>query len=392
MATYNPNDPAVMNDPYPTYASLRDEQPLYHNPDLDFWALSRHADVSAAWRKTKTYSSDHGPALEEFGPDASRVMGFVAMDPPQHTVMRRLIASGFTRDRIIELEPRIRQLTRKYLRPALEQGSFDFVGDFASMIPVDVISELIGVPENDRPMLLRLSQQIMTRDDIQGRLTPAVAQANLELAGYYGDLIAEREREPRDDLVSALLHAEIEGRRLSTAEVIATLMLLGVAGNETTIRALGTAWRCAWQHPEQRERVWSGEIEIGAWVEETLRYEGPSQYTARRVTAPLELYGTVVPANACMLLVIAAANRDGRVFIDADRFDMTRDTREMLAFGLGPHFCLGALLARLELKIVLEELVRTVHVDYDVDMARACWTTSPSVRGHAQLPTTIKAR
>ncbi|MCA2230041.1 cytochrome P450 [Nonomuraea aurantiaca] len=359
---------------------------------LGFWAVSRHADVSAAWRNTKAYSSDHGPAVEEFGPNASQVMGFVARDPPSHTVMRRLVASGFTRDRVRNLEPRIRQLTRKYLRPALERGSFDFVSDFASMIPVDVISELIGVPESDRPLLLRLSQQIMTRDDIQGRLTPTVTQANNEMGSYYGALIAERRRKPREDLTSALLHAEIEGKRLSTAEVIATLMLLGVAGNETTIRTLGTAWRCAWQHPDQRERVWSGEIEIGAWVEETLRYEGPSQYTARRVTRPTELHGTIVPADACMLLVIAAANRDEREFTGADRFDMTRDTSQTLAFGLGPHFCLGAPLARLELEIVLQELVRAVRPDYGVDMTRAYLTTSPNVRGPAKLPTTVKAR
>ncbi len=391
MVTYNPNDPALYANPYPTYARLRDEQPLYHNPDLGIVALSRHVDVSAAWSDPGLYSSDHGPVIEEFGPDAAEVMGFVAMDPPQHTLMRRLVASGFTPGRVSRLEPRIRELTRKHLRPLLEQGSGDFIS-FATAIPVDVISELIGVPEADRPMLLGLSQQIMTRGDINGRLTPAVTQANMELGAYYGGLIAERRREPRDDLASALLQAEIEGRRLSDREVIATLMLLGVAGNETTARLLGTAWRCAWQHPEQRVRVWSGEIKVDRWVEETLRLEGPSQYTARRVTRPVELYGTVVPANALMLLVIAAANRDERVFPDADLFDMSRDTSQTLAFGRGPHFCLGAPLARLEARIVLQELVRAVQVDYDVDMTGASWTTSPNVRGHAKLPTTIKPR
>jgi cytochrome P450 len=392
MVTFNPNDPALQRDPYETYRQLRDRYPLYHNPDLDFWVLSRHGDVSAAWFDSETYSSDHGPTIEEWGPDAVRTVGFVAMDPPQHTDMRKLIKHGFAPARIAQLEPRIRQITRDHLGPVLElAGPFDFVG-FAASIVVDVISELIGVPKRDRPLLSRLSQQIMSRDDLQGRITPAVIEASRSLMRYYAELIEERRRQPCDDVATALLQAEIEGKRLSDGDVIATLMLLGVAGNETTIKLLGTAWRCGWEHPGQRELVWSGDITISSWVEETLRYEGPSLYLARRATRPVEWYGQVVPADARVLLLPGSGNRDERVFPNADHFDMARDTGRTLAFGYGPHFCLGASLARLEARVVLEELTRVVRPDYDVDMDAASWTVSPTVRGHACLPTTIKPR
>ncbi|MFI9550236.1 cytochrome P450 [Nonomuraea endophytica] len=393
MVVYNPNDAALQRDPYPTYEALRNERPVYHNPDLGFWALSRHADVAAVWRDSQgVYSSDHGVTLEQWGPDARRSMSFLAMDPPEHTAVRGLISRAFTPGRVQRLEPRIRELARAYAATAIEQGSFDFITGFAARVPVDVISELIGVPVADRPMLLRLSQQIIERDDLTGQLTAGVRQANLELHTYYRQLIAERRRQPQDDLATALLEAELDGRRLEDADVAATLMLLGVAGNETTIKLIGTAWRLAWTHPNQREQIWTGQIPVRAWAEETLRFEGPSQYTMRRTTRPLDLHGTTIPQDARVLLVIAAANRDDRAFPDADRYDPRRDTSQTLAFGLGPHFCLGASLARLEATVVLEELLSAVEADYDIDPAGIRWAGSPSIRGLVTLPTTVKPR
>ncbi|TYB66214.1 cytochrome P450 [Nonomuraea sp. PA05] len=389
--TYNPNDPASHRDPFPAYRRLRDERPVYRNDELDFWAVSRHADVSAAWRDPAGFSSDHGPALEEWAPDAARTAGFVAMDPPRHTHRRRLISQGFTPAAVRRLEPDIRRLTHTHLRPLLDHGGpFDFT-DLAAAIPVDVISELIGVPLPDRPLLQRLSRQIMTRDDPDGHTTPAMSQATADMAAYYAALIAERRARPRDDLVTALLHAEADGERLADQDIVATLILLGIAGNETTSKLLSTAWRCAWQHPEQRRRVWAGETDVSAWVEETLRYEGPAQYVARRVTRPTTLHGVVVPAGARILLLVGAANRDERVFPDADRYDLSRDTGRALAFGLGHHFCLGASLARLEATTVLRELVRVVEADYEVDLGAASWAASP-MRGHSRLPTMVKQR
>ena len=390
VIVYNPNNPAMHADPYPIYERLREEAPLYHHgTSPHYWALSRHADVSAAWRDFELFSNAYGVAIEQWGPDARKAMSFIAMDPPEHDRMRALISRAFTPARVQQMRERIVEITRSYLEPALEMGTFDFVDDFATMIPVDVISDLIGVPRADRPMLTRLSQQIMERDDAHGQLTVAVREANMQLARYYHALIDERRRHPGEDLASALLQAEIDGDRLSDGDVAAALMLLGVAGNETTIKLIANAWRLAFQHPDQRERAFA---DVQAWVEETLRLEGPSQYTARLVTREVELHGQLVPAGSMLLLVIAAANRDERVFPDAERFILDRDTSQTLAFGLGRHFCLGAALARLEARVVFGELVARVEPTYEVDIDQALWAQSPNVRGHRRLPTTIKAR
>ncbi|WP_327591389.1 cytochrome P450 (plasmid) [Nonomuraea sp. NBC_00507] len=390
MIAYNPNDPVTQADPFGIYQQLRDQAPLYHRSKApEFWALSRHADVAAALPDFRRYSSDHGPALEQWAPDARKSMSFVAMDPPDQHRMRTLISRGFTPGRVRQLEPRVRELTRMYLEPALERGTFDFVEDLAAKIPMDVIGELIGVPRADRAALLQLAQQVMTRDDVTGRLTLAVRDANAKLAHYYLELIKDRRRHPREDLASALLKAEIDGDRLSDGDVVATLMLLGIAGVETTVRLLGTAWRLAWQHPDQRAAAFA---DVGSWVEETLRFDGPSQYTARRVTRSVQLHGREVPEGAPLLLLLAAANRDERVFPEADKFIVGRDTTHVLAFGLGSHFCLGAPLARLEATTVLRELVAAVEPDYDINLEGAVWARSPIVRGHSRLPTTIKPR
>ncbi|WP_308168205.1 cytochrome P450 [Nonomuraea sp. NEAU-A123] len=390
MIVYNPNDPVLRTDPYPTYQRLREEAPLYHHESAPhYWALSRHRDVESAWRDFELYSSDHGAVIEQWAPDARNTMSFLAMDPPEHSRIRALIARGFTPARVERLRPRIAELTRGYLEPGLDKEAFDFVADFASMIPVDVISELIGVPEADRPMLQRLSEAIMEREDIDGKLTDRLRDAMTQLAGYYHELVEERRRRPHEDLATALLEAEIDGDRLDHGDVVATLMLLGTAGNETTIKLLGIAWRLAWQHPDQRERAFA---DVDAWVEESLRFEGPSQYTARRVTRDVRLYDETVPADSMMLLLMGAANRDKRVFPTAEHFLIGRDTSETLAFGVGPHFCVGAALARLEARVVLREVAAMVRPDYEVHLKHAVLARSSSVRGYTRLPTTITPR
>lgn len=381
VIVYDPNDPAMYADPYPTYRRLREEEPTFHSAEPGFWALSRHADVSAAWRDFELYSNDHGVSIDLWGPDARTRMSFIAMDPPDHTRFRALISRGFTPARVQRLQERIRELTRAYLEPALDKGSFDFVDDFAAMIPAEVICELIGVPKADRAMVLRLSNGVMNPG--------TAADAGLELGTYLYSLTVDRRKRPSDDLATALVEAEIDGDRLSDVDITATMMLLGVAGNETTVKLLATAWRLAWQHPDQRVRAFS---DVAAWVEESLRFEGPSQYTARRLTRDIELYGTPIPAGARVLLLIAAANRDGTVFRDGERFVVGRDTSATLAFGTGRHFCLGASLARMEARIVLEELAAAVRPDYEVDLAGAEWGLSPSVRGHTRLPTSVVRR
>lgn len=392
---YDPYDYAIHNDPYPTYARLRTEAPLYRNDELDFWALSRHEDVIGGFRDYERFSSANGVSLDPSasGPNAHRHMSFLAMDPPRHDRMRALVARGFTPKRVQESEPHVRDLARAHLDRALDRDQFDFVTDFAGRLPMDVISEMLGVPETDRPELRRLAELLVHRDEGVHDVPPAGLDAALTLAGYYSSLVAERRREPRDDLVSALCTAEIDGDSLTDDEIIGVLFLFVVAGNETTTKLLANCWYWGWRNPDQRTKPFVDPSRIPDWVEETLRYDTPSQMLARTVTTDVEMHGTVVPRGDRVLLLAGSANRDPDVFPEPDRYDLDRrDAGPFLAsFGFGRHFCLGAPLARLEARVALEELVgRVAHYDVDPDGARR--VHSVNVRGFAELPTEVATR
>ncbi|WP_237101379.1 cytochrome P450 [Nonomuraea sp. MG754425] len=388
--TYNPYDYAMHEDPYPTYARLREKAPIYRNDEFDFWALTRHADVYAAGRDYATYSNRYGVNLELWSEDLAKRQSFIAMDPPEHTQFRRLVSAGFTPRRVAELEPRIRRITHDYLDVVLDAGGeFDFITDLAQNIPADVISELVGVPTADRTQILAWSNESLLRDPVTGAVTAASVDATRKLVGYYRELIADRRAHLGDDMVSALIEAEIDGQRLSDQDIGAVLLLLGVAGNESTTKILGNAWYKAACHPRQRSIAFqTGRIED--WVEETLRHSSSGQMTARHVARDVEWHGVTVPAGARLLLIVAAANRDPRVFDRPDVFDLDRDHSKALAFGTGPHFCLGASLARLETRVVLDELVVAVHENYAV--GTPVRVHHPNIHGLSSLPTAVKAR
>ncbi|MFB4262381.1 cytochrome P450 [Nonomuraea sp. GTA35] len=391
--SYDPYDYAIHEDPYPAYRRLRDRAPLYRNDELDFWAISRHADVSAAFRDHERYSSANGVSLDPsaWGPAAHRTMSFLAMDPPSHTRMRTLVSKGFTPRRVRELEGDILRLTRRHLEPAVAAGGFDVIADFAGKLPMDVVSELVGVPEADRDEVRRLADLVVHREEGLNDIPRAGMEAALVLAGYYQDLVAERRRRPGPDLTSALL-AEGEGRdRMTGEEIVAFLFLMVVAGNETTTKLLANALYWGWRHPEQLAKALADPGRVPAWVEETLRYDTSSQQIARTVTRDTELHGTLVPAGARMLLLVGSANRDERVFAEPDRYDLDRDTAPLISFGGGRHFCLGAGLARLEARLALTEFVRRVRA-YDVDADKAVRVHSVNVRGFAALPMTVIPR
>ena len=250
---YNPYDYAIHDDPYPTYAALREHAPVYFNAEHDFWALSRHADVAAGFRDHERLSSADGVSLDpaSTGPQAARVMSFLAMDEPQHARMRRLVAKGFTPRRVLDLEPRVRAITDQHLAAALDARSFDFIEDIAAKVPMDVISELLGVPHADRANLRRLADAVVHREDGVYDVPPAAVSASLDLAVYYVDLIADRRRAPREDLTSALLDVDIDGERLTDDEIGAFLFLMVVAGGETTTKLLGHCWYWGWRNPDQ---------------------------------------------------------------------------------------------------------------------------------------------
>jgi cytochrome P450 len=393
MPVLDPYSYAFHEDPYPTYAALRESAPVYENPGLGFFALSRHADVVAAFRDDARFSNADGVSLDPSatGPQAAKVMSFLAMDEPRHGRMRRLVSRGFTPRRVADLEPRVRAITDAHLAPALEQGSFDFIEDVGGKVPMDVVSELLGVPDADRAELRRLADIVVHREDGVFDVPPAAASASIELAVYYLDLIAARRRAPRDDLTSALLEVEIDGERLTDEELGAFLFLMVVAGNETTTKLLGHSWFWGWRNPDQLAKPLADRRAVAAWVEETLRYDASTQVLARTTTTEVALVGGVIPAKARVLLLIGSANRDPRVFTDPDRYDLDRDTADSLSFGSGRHFCLGASLARLEARVVLEQLLDKVG-SYDVDEAGARRVHSVNVRGFALLPTTVRLR
>jgi len=326
-----------------------------------------------------------------WGPQAERTTSFLAMDPPRHTRMRALVSRGFTPRRVAELEPHIRELTVRQLSAAAAHGTFDFIRDLAGRVPMDVISELVGVPPADRDELRRLADLVLHREEGVTDMPLAGMEAALELSAYYAELIAARRKSPMGDLTSALLEAEIDGDRLTDDEIAGFLFLLIVAGNETTTKLLGNAWYWAWRNPDQRRVPFADPQRIPDWVEETLRYDTSTQMLARLAQADVSLHGGVIPAGARVLLLVGSANRDRRVFPEADAYRVGRDTNEIASFGFGRHFCLGASLARLEARVVLEELVARV-ADYYVDADNATRVHSVNVRGFAGLPTTVQLR
>ena len=390
---FDPYDYAFHEDPYPTYAWLRETAPLYRNDERGFWALSRHADVQDAFRDAERLSSADGVSLDPAatGPHAAKVMSFLAMDAPRHVQMRSLVSKGFTPRRVRELEGRVREITREHLDVALAGDTFDFVDDLAGKVPMDVVSELLGVPVVDRAELRRLADLVVHREDGVLDVPAAAIDASLQLVVYYVDLVAERRRQRRDDLVSVLLDVEVDGACLPDDDLVAFLYLMIAAGNETTTKLLANAWYWGYHHRDQGARVLADPGLTARWVDETLRYDASSQVLARTALVDLPLHGEVVPAGDRVLLLIGSANRDPRVFTDPDAFDLDRDTSELLSFGNGPHFCLGASLARLEATVVLEELLGTVR-DYELDLDRAERVHSVNVRGFAHLPTTVVRR
>ena len=390
---FNPYEYAFHEDPYPTYARLRAEAPVYRNEQFDFWALSRHADVLQAFRDVGSYSNAYGVSLDPaaFGPDAHKTMSFLALDPPDHTRMRTLVNKAFSPRTVARLEERIRQITVEHLDPAIEQGTFDFIADFAGKVPMDVISELIGVPRSDRAELRRLADLVVHREDGQFDVPLDGQQAALEMVVYFADMVERRRAAPQEDLTSELLAAQIDGVGLTDDEMIGFLFLMVVAGNETTTKLLGNAWWWAWQNPDQLAKPMADPARIPAWVEETLRFDGSSQMVLRVARTDLVFDVATIPEGERVLLLIGSANRDETVFEDPDRFDLDRDTSKLMSFGNGRHFCMGAPLARLEGRVALEELVARV-ASYDIDADAARWVHSINVRGFATLPTTVEVR
>ncbi|MCW2749525.1 MAG: cytochrome [Aeromicrobium sp.] len=398
---FDPYDYAFHEDPYPLYARLREESPVFHATTDDLWVVARHADVRSVLRDDQNFSNRMGVSLDAsaWSPDAHRVMSFLALDGDEQTRLRKLVSAAFTPRRVRELEPQIQRLTEQYLDRIFvtnaERGEVDWITEFAGRLPMDVISELLGVPEADRDEARRLADLTVHREDGVRDVPAGGMSAAMELISYFADLVKQRRRSPADDLTSALTMAENDGDRLSDDEINAFLFLMVVAGNETTTKLLGNALFHVAASPEQQAEVYAEpEDLVAAWIEETLRHDTSSQMLARYVVADVELSGQTVPAGSKLLVLLGSANRDEDVFSSPDVYNIHRSKDEIgqsLSFGTGRHFCLGAHLARLEANVVLNELVRRTTT-FEVHAERAVRVHSTSVRGFRNLPTTFTER
>jgi cytochrome P450 len=379
---YDPYAYEIHEDPYPTYARLRDEAPAYHNPQLDFYALSRFHDVWNAIQDWETYSSAEGVSLERGS--GNRPPMIIAMDPPRQQQLRRLVSKAFTPRRIASLEPTVRALTRKYLEPVLARGRCDFIQDFAAKLPMDVISTMMGVAEDDQDMLREWADTLLHREAGRSEIPEAGLEASANLARYFAADLARRRARPGDDLISALLDAEVDGERLTDAEIVGFCFLLVIAGNETTTKMLGNAAVLLARHPEQRAWLVANPGGVAGAVEEVVRYDNSTQMLARVLTRDVALHGETMRAGRKVLLLIGSANRDERAIERPDEFDVRRESTH-LAFGHGIHVCLGASLARLEGRVALEEVLPRMP-DYTVETAGLVRVHSANVRGYSHVP------
>jgi len=385
---YDPYNVNMNADPYPVYRRLREEAPLYYNARHDFYALSRFDDVDRVLSDPKTYISGRGGILEIIKANIEFPPGLVIFeDPPTHTTHRKLLSGVFTPRKVAALEPKIREFAVRCLDPLAGARRFDFVADIGALVPMWTIGMLFGIPEED---------QAFIRDSGNKRLRTEAGQpmkTRIPSGEVFATYLDWRADHPSDDIMTDLLQAEFDDetgtrRRLTREEILTYMNVVVGAGNETTNRLIGWAGKVLADHPDQRAELVADPSLVTGAIEELLRYEPPGTHIGRYVTKDVEWYGQTVPAGSAMLVLVASANRDDRRYPDGDRFDIHREFKLGLTFGRGIHYCLGAALARLEGKVVLEEILKRFP-EWEVDTGAAKLNPTSTVRGWESLPVTI---
>jgi cytochrome P450 len=366
---------------------------VYRNDRFDFWALTRFADVQSASADPKTFLSSRGTVLELMGTNLADTSMMIFLDPPEHEALRALVSRAFTPKRVSALETRIRQVCASLLDPLVGTGSFDYVQDFGAQLPSTVISMLLGVPDSERKEVLHHIDTIFHIEPGVGMVNDVSVTAQAWLFQYIGAKLAERRARPADDLFTALVEAEIPDerggtRRLTDHEAAAFGNLMVSAGTETVARLLGWAAVVLGDHPAQRAELAADPGLIPNSVEELLRFEAPSPVQGRWTAHPVAMHGTVIPADAKVLMITGSAGRDERRYPDADRFDIHRALGSHVSFGFGIHFCVGAALARLEGRIALEETLARFP-EWEVDGDRAERLHTSTVRGWKSVPVAV---
>jgi cytochrome P450 len=382
---FDPFDYGFHRDPYPTYAWLRDEAPVYHNERMGFWALSRFDDVLDALHDPATYTSTGGVAIEQSG---AVTKSMIEMDPPDHTAMRKLIARRFTPRRIAELEPRVREWTAALLDRLDGRDEFDVVREFSALLPTTVIGTLLGIPADRHDDARQWTDDLLTREPGNPVPPPAAAEGAMQIALLAHQLAGARREHPDDDILSTLVQAEIDGVPLTDEQVIGFCILLVSGGHETTSKLIANGVRLFASHPEQRDAVLADPARMIGAVEELLRYTSPTQYMARTTTRPVSRHGVEMPAGAKVALLLGSGNRDPREFDRPDEFDIARTNPRILAFGHGAHVCLGAAVARLEARVALQEFLAR-HPRYVVDEDAVEYLHSGNVQGPTSVPVSV---
>jgi cytochrome P450 len=390
---FDPYDVDINADPYPAYARLREEAPAYHNDRYDFWALSRHSDVEKALVNWQVFSNTRSDILDIIKAGVKLPPGVILFeDPPTHTMHRGLLSRVFTPKRMAALEDQVREYCVRCLDPLVGSSGFDIITELAAQLPMRVIGMLLGIPEQD---------QVAVRDktDADLRTRPGqpmqVREENVANGDMFAEYIEWRSKHPSDDLMTQLLQAEFEDghgekRRLTRREVLTYTTVLAGAGNETTGRLIGWLAKLLAEHPDQRREVVEDRSLIPRVIDETLRFEPTGHATARYVMEDVDAHGVTIPAGSAILLLVASANRDPRRYADPDVFDIHRDDIQHLTFGFGPHYCLGANLARLEGRVALDELLNRFP-EWDVDDDRSTLASTSTVRGWERMPLILPA-
>ncbi|MGB5796662.1 MAG: cytochrome P450 [Mycolicibacter algericus] len=360
---FDPFSEEYFNDPFEIYRRMREETPLYYDEQEDFYALTRHEDVAAALKDFETYSSARGCDLAMVRSDEPPQKSIIFMDPPDHRHMRSLLNKAFTPRAIQAQRATIIEQVERFLGAA-NPDHFDVVQDFSGPFPVEVITRMVGVPDEFRQQVRHWMNISLHHEPGQIEISEVNMQANIDTAMYYYGLVQERRANPQDDMLSRLIAAEIPGddgqpRRLDDIEITGFAALLGGAGAETVTKLVGSAAVIFARNPEQWQKLLDDRSKVPAAVEELLRYAGPVQYNVRYTLKEAHVSGGTIPAGKPVFLLNAAANRDPDAFTDADTFDIDRDQTEAqhLGLGYGIHSCLGAALARMESTIALERLL-----------------------------------
>lgn len=392
---YDPLNAAMQRDPYPAWAALRSGAPLYFNADRGFYAVSRYRDVERSLRDWQTFTSSNGSSLEAILAEAPVPSGlFLNEDPPVHTLHRAIVARWFTPARTGLLESMIRQICSELLEEASDTGELNFVRDLGARMPVRVVGAILGLPASLQDSIRDRIDEILVSD----ASNEAGVSSRSNLMAYAFELLSEyiewRSQHLADDLVSVMLQVGIDDgpqgvRTLDRDEVLIMALLLVGAGDETTVRLIGWLGYLLAAHPVQRELLTARRALISEAIEETIRFETIVPIQARKTTRAISLYGTEVPSDSIVLLLSGSANRDEREVSAPDDFVIDRRTRRHLGFGWGPHYCLGAALARLQGKIALEEVLARWST-WDIDVEHAVWSPAPTVRGWESLPAVVR--